>query len=248
MTGSERAEPAERGGRAALKFGLLVAFIAAIIVAWQFTPLGDYVTRARVLELLRSIRSWRFAEAAFIGLYALAAVLALPGSVLTLAGGAIFGVWPGTLYNLIGATLGATLAFLIARYLGRDFVAARLGGWAERLDRRIGDHGLRTILILRVAVVVPFNAMNYASGLTSVRLRDYVIGSAIGMLPATFVYTYFADALLAGSLEARREALVNLAIAGAMLVALALAPVVWRRWRGRSGEAAAEEPPPGKIS
>lgn len=223
----------ERSQNAAVRFGILAAFIVAVVVIWQFTPLGDYVTRENALALLGAIRSWRFAEAAFIGLYALACVLALPGSILTLAGGAIFGVWPGTLYNLVAATLGATLAFLIARYLGRDFVAARLGGWAERLDRRIGDHGFRTILILRVAFVVPFNAMNYASGLTSVRLRDYVLGSLVGMLPATFIYTYFADALLAGSLEARQDALLNLLIAGALLVALALAPTVWKRWRQR---------------
>lgn len=235
MASEAPAEAAKAAGKGAgLRFALLIAFIVAAVLVVRLTPLGDSITRANALALLETIRSWPAAPVVFVALYAAAAVLALPGSILTLAGGAIFGIWPGAAYNLAGATIGATLAFLLARYLGRDYVAAKLGGWVRRLDDRLADHGFRAMIVLRLAVVVPFNALNYAAGLTSIKLRDYVLGSAIGMAPATAIYTYFADALLRGSLEARRDAYINLGIAAALLIFISFAPLAWQRWKKRS--------------
>ncbi len=130
----------------------------------------------------------------FILIYALAAVLFLPGSVLTLAGGALFGPVLGTLYNLVGATLGATLAFLIARYLASDWVAAKAGGRVRQLINGVEGEGWRFVAFVRLVPLFPFNLLNYALGLTRLRLLHYVVATFVFMLPAAIAYTYLGYA------------------------------------------------------
>jgi len=136
---------------------------------------------------------------AFIAGYTVAAVLLIPGSWLTLAAGAIFGLGWGVLYVMVGATSGAATGFLIGRYLARGLVERRLGADARfaAIDRAIGAEGARLVLLLRLTPVVPYNALNYALGLTRVRFLDYLAGS-IGMLPATVLYVY--TGMIAGNL------------------------------------------------
>ena len=131
----------------------------------------------------------------FMLVYAVATVLFLPGAVITLAGGALFGpVW-GTFYNLTGATIGATLAFVIARYLAADWVARNSGnGRLERLQAGVEEEGWRFVAFVRLVPLFPFNALNYALGLTRIRLRDYVIASWLFMLPGAIAYTYLGYA------------------------------------------------------
>jgi len=138
---------------------------------------------------------------AFIGGYAVAAVAFVPGSILSLAAGAIFGLARGTLYVFAGATLGASAAFLVARYGARRWVERRLEEKArfQALDRAIAGQGLRITFLLRLSPVFPFNLLNYALGLTRVRFRDY-LAACLGMLPGTFLYVYYGKAL--GSLAA----------------------------------------------
>jgi uncharacterized membrane protein YdjX (TVP38/TMEM64 family)/rhodanese-related sulfurtransferase len=130
----------------------------------------------------------------FMLVYALAAVLFLPGSILTLAGGALFGPVLGTFYNLSGATLGATLAFLIARYLASDWVAARAGGRVKQLINGVEGEGWRFVAFVRLVPLFPYNLLNYALGLTRLRLLPYVIATYLFMLPAAFAYTYLGYA------------------------------------------------------
>ncbi len=147
---------------------------------------------------------------AFIAGYALAAVAFVPGSLLTLAAGAIFGLGKGTALVLIAATLGASAAFLVSRYLARGFVERRLAG-NERfaaIDRAIGTEGRKIVLLLRLSPVFPFNLLNYALGLTRVRFVDYLVAS-VGMLPGTLLYVYYGKvagdvARLAGGAVMRR--------------------------------------------
>jgi uncharacterized membrane protein YdjX (TVP38/TMEM64 family) len=128
---------------------------------------------------------------AFIFGYALATVAFVPGSLLTLAGGAVFGVARGALYVFTGAVLGSAAAFLIARYLARATVERRIGKDPRfgAIDRAIGREGLKIVFLLRLSPVFPYNLLNYALGLTRVRFRDYLI-AATGMLPAIFLYVY----------------------------------------------------------
>ncbi|MBF0282963.1 MAG: TVP38/TMEM64 family protein [Magnetococcales bacterium] len=130
----------------------------------------------------------------FMVIYAVAAVLFLPGSALTLAGGALFGpVW-GTIYNLVGATVGATLSFLIARYAASDWVARKTGGRLKQLLDGVEREGWKFVAFVRLVPLFPFNLLNYALGLTRIRLRDYVLASLVCMAPGGFAYTYLGYA------------------------------------------------------
>ncbi|KAB2308272.1 sulfurtransferase [Betaproteobacteria bacterium SCN2] len=166
----------------------------------------------------------------FMAIYALATVLFLPGSVLTLAGGALFGpVW-GTLWNLTGATIGAALAFLIARYLGADWVSRRAGPRLSRLNDGVSSEGWRFIAFVRLVPVFPFNLLNYALGLTRIPFLAYVIASWIFMLPGAIAYTWLGyagrEALAGGEGMIR-----NITIALALLAAVAFLPRLVRKLR-----------------
>jgi uncharacterized membrane protein YdjX (TVP38/TMEM64 family)/rhodanese-related sulfurtransferase len=151
----------------------------------------------------------------FILLYALAAVLFLPGSVLTLAGGALFGPVLGTLYNLTGATLGATLAFLIARHLAADWVARKAGRRVKQLIDGVESEGWRFVAFVRLVPLFPFNLLNYALGLTRLKLGHYLIATYVFMLPGAIAYTYLGYAgreALAGGAGLIRKGLLALAL------------------------------------
>jgi uncharacterized membrane protein YdjX (TVP38/TMEM64 family) len=137
----------------------------------------------------------------FILGYAAATVGFIPGLILTMAAGAIFGLARGTLYVFVGATLGSTLAFLIARYFAREAIENRLENSPKFavIDRAVAKEGLKIVFLLRLSPVFPYNLLNYALGLTRVSLRDYVT-AAVGMIPGTFLYVYYGKAL--GSLAA----------------------------------------------
>jgi uncharacterized membrane protein YdjX (TVP38/TMEM64 family) len=132
----------------------------------------------------------------FIGVYAVATVLLAPGAILTIGAGFAFGLWKGFLAVSAGSTLGAALAFLVARFIARDKVAAI----AERndkfrnIDNAIGKQGAKLVFLLRLSPVIPFNLSNYLYGLTGVRFWPYVLASWIGMMPGTFLYVYIGTA------------------------------------------------------
>lgn len=128
---------------------------------------------------------------AFIGAYILATLLFLPGSVLTLGAGIVFGVAAGSIYVFIGATIGATLAFLVGRYVARDWVMQRMAGneTFKAIDQAIGQSGLKIIFLTRLSPIFPYNLLNYALGVTQVTLRSYVLG-CVGMIPGTVLYVY----------------------------------------------------------
>jgi len=130
----------------------------------------------------------------FMGVYAIATVLFLPGSILTLAGGALFGpVW-GTFYNLTGATFGAVLAFLIARYLAAGWVQARAGGLLGRLVQGVEAEGWRFVAFTRLVPFFPFNLLNFALGLTRIPFLHYLIATYVCMLPGALAYTWLGYA------------------------------------------------------
>ena len=154
------------------------------------------VAGRRAATLLPEFTGWlerlgAWAPAGFVVGYAVATVAFVPGSLLTLAAGAIFGLVRGTAVAFVAATLGASAAFLIARYLARGAVERRLAGEPRfaALDRAIGAEGRRIVLLLRLSPVFPFNLLNYALGLTRVRFTDYLVAS-VGMLPGTVLYVY----------------------------------------------------------
>lgn len=172
-----------------IRLVVLVALIAAIA----------YVATHRDTFNNAALEAWvkEFGAAgplAFMAIYAVGTVFFVPGSVLTLAGGALFGpVW-GTFYNLTGATLGATLAFLVARYLASDWVARRTGGRMKQLMDGVEQEGWRFVAFVRLMPLFPFNLLNYALGLTRIPLLHFIIASYIFMLPGALAYTYLGYA------------------------------------------------------
>jgi uncharacterized membrane protein YdjX (TVP38/TMEM64 family) len=206
---------------------LVATLVAAIIWLGLHRQLLQPATIERQLQ-----RFGGWAPILFLLLYALATVVFVPGSVLTVAGGALFGPIWGTLWNLTGATLGATLAFVIARYVASDWVAARIGERLGRLMRGVEEEGWRFVAFVRLVPLFPFNLMNYAFGLTRIRLREYVLASFVCMAPGALVYTYLGYAgreAASGQAGAIRKALLALAL----LAAVAFLPRVVRRVKGR---------------
>ena len=249
------------------KLGALVLLVVAAYLIATRTPLGSYLSREGIFEVVEWLRGHPWAPVIFVAIYASATALAVPGTILTLGGGAIFGFWWGTLLNMAAANIGANAAFGIARALGRDGVRHLMGSDSATLDKLDGivkRHGFQGLLTLRLIPLVPFNALNFGSGLMPLRWRTYALATLIGIVPGTAVYTFFADALLQGSQEASREALLRVAIAGALLVLLSFLPALLKRMNIRlpgmsaiaiavaSGFAAApgasaQQAPPGRL-
>ena len=207
---------------------VLVAALAAAII-W----LGLHRELLRPVTIEREMQRFGgWAPILFLLLYSLATVLFVPGSLLTLAGGALFGPLWGTLWNLTGATVGATLAFMIARYVASDWVAARSGERLVRLMRGVEEEGWRFVAFVRLVPLFPFNLMNYAFGLTRIRLRDYIFASFVCMAPGALAYTYLGYAgreAASGQTGAIRKALLALAL----LSAVAFLPRLVRRIKGQ---------------
>ena len=156
-----------------------------------------------------------YAPLVFIACYAVATVFFMPGILFTLAGGALFGPVYGTLYNLVGATLGATLAFLAARYIAYDWVAERTGNRLRQLVEGVEEEGWRFVAFARLVPLFPFNLLNYALGLTRLRLSHYVITSFVFMAPAGAAYTYLGYAgreVASGGEDFIRKALLAVAV------------------------------------
>lgn len=174
-----------------------------------------------------------WAPLAFIALYAAATVVFLPGAVLTLVAGALFGAVPGALYSLIGATLGATLAFLVARYLAADWVARKAGGRLKQLIEGVEAEGWRFVAFVRLVPLFPFNLVNYALGLTRIPLLAYAATSFVCMFPGALAYAWLGHAgreALAGTEGAIRNALLALAL----LALVAFLPRLARQLRRKS--------------
>ena len=151
----------------------------------------------------------------------------------------------GTLYVLIGANIGAYLAFLLARYLGRDFISRYIKGPMDRIDRQLRNQGFLRMLQLRLIPIIPFNLLNYAAGLSGIRKMHYVLGTMFGIIPASFIYVYTAASLMqvymAGAeldeiarTALRSSALTNLGIAFTLLVVISMVPVVYRKLRRKA--------------
>lgn len=166
----------------------------------------------------------------FVGIYSLAPALCVPGAVLTLAGGALFGPLAGALLSLAGATVGATVAFLLARSLAADWVEHRLGKRLQEIKAGVEREGWRFVAFVRLVPVFPFNLLNYALGLTRLSVRTFAVTSFVTMVPGALAYAYLvstAREAMSGSPD-----LVSKACwAVTLLAAVTLLPSLLRRWR-----------------
>ena len=172
--------------RAALRAALLAGAVILLGLAGALLPIAAWIET--LLRWTRDLGPW---AALALGLvWVPAAVLLVPGSLITLGIGFVLGPGWGVVVVSLGSTLGATVVFLLGRRLGREWVRRRVGRREvlEGVDRAIAEEGLKVVLLLRLSPIVPYNALNYALALTGVSLRDFVLGSWLGMLPGTVLY------------------------------------------------------------
>ena len=179
-----------------IKLIIILLVIAALVVAADVFNFE---------QGFRDVMTWisglgSLGPAIFIALYIAACVFMLPGSILTLGAGVVFGLVKGSIAVSIGSTLGATFAFLLARYLARNWVSSKIAGNEKfnAIDTAVGSQGWKIVLMIRLSPIFPFNLLNYAFGLTKVRLKHYFFASWIGMMPGTIMYVYVGS--LAGDL------------------------------------------------
>jgi uncharacterized membrane protein YdjX (TVP38/TMEM64 family)/rhodanese-related sulfurtransferase len=205
-----------------------LALLLALAAGWAFVH-REQINLTALDAWLGSLGLW--APVGYVILYALATVAFVPGSLFGIAGGALFGPWWGSLWNLTGAALGATLAFWIARYIAGDWIARRSRGLLKRLIEGVDAEGWRFIAFVRLVPLFPFNLSNYALGLTHIPLRHYVIATLVCMAPGTIAYTWLGYAgrgALGGEADAVRYGLLALGL----LAAIALLPRLIGRLRG----------------
>jgi uncharacterized membrane protein YdjX (TVP38/TMEM64 family) len=182
-------QPASATGRVKL----VLILLAAIAVLYGANRLGAGPILKNALDWIRNLGA--LAPVAFIAIYIAATVLFIPGSILTIGAGVIFGVVRGSIYVSIAATLGATAAFLVGRYLARNWVASKIEGNAKfkSIDDAVAKEGWKIVILTRLSPAFPFNLLNYAYGLTRVRLRDYFFASWAGMIPGTILFVYIGS-------------------------------------------------------
>lgn len=220
-----------------------MAVVAGIVGASWYFNLSQYWSLDALSARRDSLKvftdqHYAAAVALFIVTYCLGAALSLPGDiVLSIAGGFLFGSVVGTLYINIGATAGATLAFLAARYLLRGWVERKFGARLKGIQEGFARNAFNYLLTLRLIPAIPFVLINLVSGLTHVKLGTYVWASSLGMLPASFVFAYAGQQL--GMVHSAAEILSPQVITAFVLLGLlALTPVVHERVRAAKARAA----------
>jgi uncharacterized membrane protein YdjX (TVP38/TMEM64 family) len=231
MTNVPGADPAATGNKGSLVRPLIfLGLIAAVIAIQYFHP-------ERSLDQER-LRQFGASHAVLLPVLYLAVwavgPLFLPGLPITLVGGVLFGPIWGVVYTSIGATLGAGVVFLVARYLARDWVAARLAGTRlAHLDEKVARHGWKIVAISRLIPVFSFSLLNYAFGLTRISFWPYLAATFVFTLPSIIAYVYFSSNildLLQGNISS------GLIIGGVLVILVSLTPVVYKWRKAKTGE------------
>lgn len=221
------------------KIALALVGIVVVILFFYF-DLKSYLTLTALKANRQTLLDYYAAHklnmvAGFMAIYIIQTALSLPGAaILSLAAGAIFGSIMGTVYANIAATTGATLAFLVTRYLLRDVVLNRFGGKLEGMNRELEERGFSYLLFLRLVPLFPFFLINLAAGLTRLPLRTFFFGTMLGIIPGGFVYVN------AGASLATIDSLSGIAsprVLGsfALLGLFALVPVLYNKFKNRNG-------------
>src|SRR6516165_6341581 len=233
--------------RALALLSLIAAAVAGLIVLSVNAPL-----REALGESLGRFRGWAWGPVVFAAAYALAC-LVLPGSIITLAAGSLFGVVVGTAVVSLASVTGASLAFWLGRTLARALVERRLAGNRKfrALDQAVAAGGFKIVMLTRLSPLFPFTLLNYAFGLTKGRFRDYLLASWIGMLPGTVMYVYLGSTvtqladLVAGNVEGgpARQALFFIGLAATVVVTVYVTRLARRALRNAVPDAETEGAP-----
>ncbi len=210
----------------------LLALIVLLVVAGGGAAIwasDDVITVEGLQVWVASLGVW--APIGFVAIYALATVAMVPGSIFDLAGGALFGPYFGSVLNLAGGAIGAALAFLVARYLARDWVDARAGERTKDIMRSVEEDGWQFVAFVRLVPLFPYNLMNYLLGLTRIPFPHYMLATLVFMAPSTVVYTYIGHAgrqAVGGSNDHLHYGLLALGL----LAVVVVLPRLYKKLRG----------------
>jgi len=211
---------------------LLIALVlAAAFAAVWFSPLREYLTRKNIQLFVEHLRGLWYGPLAFIGLFAIGCVLALPASVFVIAAGFIWGWKLGALYSMIGGLIGAIASFYLGRFVGEGLLQ-RFGRLGRMVAQQVDHAGFRSMVVLRFIPGIPFAVLNYGAGVAGVAFRDYLFSTLIGIVPGMMVFAYCSDALLNGSMS-EGDAFLRLAVVCALMLTITLLPVAVRRFSKR---------------
>ncbi len=205
----------------------IILLTAALLLIIKYYNLFDFLSFENINNLKTFINSYgMLSPLVFIAIFILATIAFIPGLPITVLAGTLFGLWWGTLYVIIGSTIGVSASFLIGRYLGRDLVVKLVekNEKMAKLDSYIRQQGNTILIISRLVPIFPFNLQNYAYGITDIKFSTYFWYSLIFMIPGTFIYTCFGD--LAYSYVSTGELILY---SGLLLIGLCLLIIVPRR-------------------
>jgi uncharacterized membrane protein YdjX (TVP38/TMEM64 family) len=211
---------------------IFLALLITVVAAVRLFHLQEYMEEQRLRQFIASFGIW--GPVIYLTVWTLAPALFLPGLPITLAGGVLFGPFWGVLYTAFGSAAGASLAFLVARYLTRDWVAARLRGTKLlALDDKVAQHGWKIVAFTRLIPVFPYFLLNYAFGLTRISLGAFALATFFAMLPWTIAFVYFSSHILD---LIRGNISPGLVIGVVLVVLVSLIPVIYKKIKARQGE------------
>jgi uncharacterized membrane protein YdjX (TVP38/TMEM64 family) len=228
MIGSIRQKVRQIPDAVKLRTAILLALVVTGIAVVHFTPLKAYVGREFLVEFVSKVRSIWWTPLLLIGLYAALSLFALPTGPL-LVGGAVFGAFYGTLYNLTGLLCGAVLSFFLAKYLGRDTVLQLTGERMRRAEAFFARNGFWPLVQTRF-MPLPFAVVNFGSGLTGIASARFLTATVVGLAPSTLIHTYFIAELLAAE-AIERTVLLTLYVLSFILFNLLISFLWVPKWR-----------------
>jgi len=232
---AEPATPAVTGRlprRFLLRFLFLVVLIAGGFALLRWTPLAELADEKKLVAIFQGLRDSPWAPLVLVASYVLLCPLGVPATPMMIAGGVIFGVWLGSLYNFVGTVLGAAASYYLARHLGLGFLLHILGGKLRRVERAVARQGFWGLLRVRF-LPLPFALVNYSAALAGVKPAPYLASSAIALVPTSALFTYFAAALFGAAAGERSGMVLQLLLATFGLLALTFVPTLWTARRRR---------------
>ena len=220
---------------------IVVAIIALLVFSYAYFDIGDYASLESIQAHKESLKLFVgdnviLATLLYIAVYVITTALSLPiAAVLSLLGGFLFGSILGTLFTVIGATLGAVVVFLLARYLFEDWFRKIAGEKVDKLNQEFQDDAFNHLLFLRIVPLFPFFLVNVAPAFTKIKLRDYFWGTFLGIIPGTFVFVNTGTAL--GDIRSTSDILsMQVLVAFTLLGLLSLIPSIYKRWKKKKGD------------
>lgn len=175
---------------------LVLTAVILLTVLWKWTPLNEWLTTDNLQQVIATLNDYPFTPLIVIVGFAIAGLLAIPLTLLVVAVAISFGAWPGSIYAIAGSLLSAILGYVVGEWLGRKSVAEMAGSKLNRLSQRLANHGVMAIITVRIIPVAPFTVINLVAGASHIKLKDFIVGTLVGMLPGILAITVFAKSLM----------------------------------------------------